>query len=327
MNYARLIATGTYLPNQVITNDDLADKVDTSDAWIQKRTGIKQRHIAQSEEDTVSMGCHAAQQALARGGVTASDVDAVLVASCTAKNPFPSAACQIAEALGVGDCYAMDLNAACSGTLFALELVHQQMYAPHGWNTVLIIGTETMTRVVNWSDRSSCVLFGDGAGVMLLQKDIKPGVENVVCQSGGQGVKALYTRNQAREDTHKPVFEWDVAAAETVMHGQDVFKAAVEKLSQISSIALKQLGYTIDDVDWCVPHQANARILHAVCKHIGLPKDKMINTIDRHANTSAASIPLALDTALMEGTIKPGQRVLLNAFGAGYTWGAAIVTA
>jgi 3-oxoacyl-[acyl-carrier-protein] synthase-3 len=310
----------------VVNNEVLSEKVDTSDAWIQKRTGIKQRCIASDNESSFTMGLAAAQACLAQSGRAASAIDCVLVASCTPPQAYPSLACKIAAELGVGNCFALDINAACSGALYALDLLYAQMFRPEGWETVLIVGVDTMTRLVDWRDRNSCVLFGDGAGAMLWTRDDKPGLQAVRCSADGAGGALLYAQEIPSQATRERVFAWDKSSATTIMQGKEVFKTAVEKMTEVSQEVLKQAQLELQAVDWCVPHQANARILQAVCKQLGLPEERLINTIGLHANTSAASVPLALDWGLKNGTMKPGDTVLCNAFGAGFTWGAAVIT-
>ena len=326
MRHMRLAATASYLPEHVVGNEELSEKVDTSDTWIQKRTGIKQRCIASNDESSFTLGLAAAQTCLRKSGLPASSIDCILVATCTPPQAYPSMACKIGAELGVGSCFALDINAACSGALYALDLLYAHMSRPDGWETVLIVGVDTMTRLVDWRDRNSCVLFGDGAGAMLWTRDSKPGLHAVKCSADGAGGALLYAQEIASPATRERVFDWDKSNATTVMQGKEVFKSAVEKMTEVSLEVLKQAHMDLQMVDWCVPHQANARILQAVCKQLGLPEKRLINTIGLHANTSAASVPLALDWGLKQGIMQPGDTVLCNAFGAGFTWGAAVLT-
>ena len=324
MKFARLVSTAHYLPEKIIDNHFLSEYLDTSDEWIQKRTGIKQRHIADTDEACVDMAYNAAVESLSRASIAKSDLDAILVATCTSDKPFPSIACILAGRLGVEGLFAMDLNAACSGMLYAMELVYSNMCNTHGWKHVLVIGVDAMTRVVDWRDRSSCVLFGDGAGAMLFSRDNKPGIEHVVCGSNGLGAHLLYAKNKKTKDAS--LFPWDLHSVETYMQGKEVFKHATTKMAEVSMEVLSTLGYETGAIDWCVPHQANKRILDAVCSKLNLDPGKLIMTVDKHANTSAASIPLALSCACEEKKIKQGDKVLINAFGAGFTWGAGVIT-
>ena len=325
MRYARLVSTAHYLPERIVDNQFLSEYLDTSDEWIQKRTGIKQRHIVSTDEGCVDMAYKAAIESLNKANITKSDLDAILVATCTSDEPFPSVACMLAGRLGLEGLFAMDLNAACSGVLYAMELVYNNMCNAHGWKHVLVIGVDAMTRVVDWRDRSSCVLFGDGAGAMLFSRDNKPGIEHIVCGSNGLGAHLLYAKNK-QNPKNAPLFPWDLQSIETHMQGKEVFKHATTKMAEASMVVLSALGYGADAIDWCIPHQANKRILDVVCSKLNLDSGKLIMTVDKHANTSAASIPLALSCAFEEKKIKEGEKVLVNAFGAGFTWGAGVIT-
>ena len=326
MNHMQLVSTASYLPKQVVDNHALSEKVNTSDAWIQKRTGIKQRCIASCAESSYTLGLAAAQACLAKTNRTAKSIDAVLVATCTPPQAYPSVACKIAAELGVEECYALDINAACSGSLYALDLIYQQMFRPDAWETVLVVGVDTMTRLVDWHDRNSCVLFGDGAGAMLWARSDIAGLHAVQCRADGRGGQLLYAKDIESTDKRERLFSWDTAHVTTIMQGKEVFKSAVEKMTEVSREVLVTANTDLQDIQWCIPHQANARILQAVCKQLGLSERRLINTIGVHANTSAASIPLALDWGLESETIQKGDKLLCNAFGAGFTWGAAVFT-
>lgn len=325
MNYARLVSTAKYLPKNIVSNDQLADKIDTTNEWIVKRTGISQRHITAEGETSLAMACIAAREALAKAEVKADYIDAIIVATCTHNKPFPSLACGVGQSLGVGDCFAMDLNAACSGTLYALELVYQNMFVPHGWKNVLVLGVDRMTHVVDWQDRGSCVLFGDGAGALLFTRDTLPGIEYMRCGANGDGGKLLYAESIPNADPKPAIFPWGQQEVTTKMSGKEVFKHATHRMAQASQQVLEYLNYTPADISWCVPHQANKRILDAVCNKLKLEQEKLICTVSSHANTSAASIPLALDDGFARGIFKQGDKILCNAFGAGFTWGAGVL--
>ncbi len=308
MKYARIVATGSYLPSKILTNQDLSRMVDTSDEWIVQRTGITQRYVVAEHENAVSMGVAAARVALTTAGIQPTDIDMIIVATCSAEQVFPSAACMLQAELGVPNCPAFDLQAACSGFIYGLSIATQFIKSGE-YRRVLLVGTEAMSKVVDWKDRTTCVLFGDGAGAMILEASDTPGVLSTHLNADGNYKEALYLPN----------------TGQIQMQGNTVFRLAVKWLSEVAEQTLKANNMQPDDIDWVVPHQANIRIIQSTVKTLGIPANKVIVTVDKHANTSAASIPLALDVAIRDGRIQRGQNLLFEAFGGGLTWGAALV--
>lgn len=308
MKFAKIAATGSYLPEKILTNADLANMVDTSDEWITQRTGIKQRCIVAKNENVVTMGTKAARIALETAGLQPSDINMIIVATCTAEQVFPSTACSLQAELGIHNCPAFDIQAACSGFIYALS-VATQFIATGQVKRVLIVGTEAMSKVLDWEDRSSCILFGDGAGAIILEESDSPGVISTHLNADGNFKEVLSL--QSGSFIH--------------MQGNTVFRLAVKWLSEIAKQALTANNMQASDVDWVVPHQANIRIIQSTVKSLGIPLERVITTVDKHANTSAASIPLALDVAIRDGRIKRGQNLLFEAFGGGLTWGSALV--
>lgn len=322
---AILVGIGDCLPRRIVTNDELATRVDTSDAWIRERTGIRQRRIAEGPEETcTAMAIRAAQAALADATahgcpVTGSEVDAVLVATTTPDQAFPSTATRVQAAVGAGG-FAFDLTAACSGFIYALSMAEALILVGKA-RCVLVIGSEVYSRILNWQDRTTCVLFGDGAGAVLLRagSGVGAGARGVLSthlHSDGRLGDALYVDGAVGRPDRPGTL---------VMNGREVFRHAVTHLSEAVNEALATHGLTAADIDWLVPHQANARIIDGVARRLGLPPEKVMMTVDRHANTSAASIPLALAEGWREGRIRPGQLVLMEALGGGLTWGSALV--
>ena len=309
MTYARIAGTGSYLPEKIVTNTDLEATLDTSDEWIQERTGIRQRHIAAETETSASMGLIAAQRALAAAAVDASEVDLIVVGTTTADKTFPSNACIIQRQLDVHGCPAFDVQAVCSGFVYALDVANR-MIITGGASTALVIGTETLSRITNWEDRTTAVLFGDGAGAVVLQASDEPGVMSTHIHADGEFENLLEV----------PMGEEFIA-----MNGNAVFRKAVATLGSIARETLAANNVEKSDLDWLVPHQANLRIIAAAAKKLDLPMEQVVVTVDQHANTSAASIPLALDMAVRDGRIQRGQLLLLEAFGGGFTWGSALV--
>lgn len=308
MTFARIAATGSYLPAKILTNDDLAKMVDTSDAWIQQRTGIKQRHIVGENDNVVSMAAHASRTALENAGLSPKDIDMIIVATCSAEQVFPSSACLLQNELGMPHCPAFDVQAACSGFLYALSIANQFIVGKQ-CRRVLVVGSEAMSKVVDWTDRSSCILFGDGAGVVILEASETPGILSTHLNSDGNFKDALYLPN----------------ADYIHMQGNTVFKLAVKWLSEVAKEAIQANNLQAEDIDWVVPHQANIRIIQSTIKSLNIPTEKVVITVEQHANTSAASIPLALDLAVRDGRIQRGQNLLFEAFGGGLTWGSALV--
>ncbi len=315
MTYAMISGTGTALPKKILTNQDLAQLVDTTDEWIYSRTGIKQRHVISQDETLVSLSVGAAKEALAMAQLTASDLDMIIVATTTPDNLIPNTACSIQAALAVGDCIAFDITVACAGFVYALGIA-DQFIRNGAVHHVLIVGADCLSRVVDWHDRTTCVLFGDGAGAMILSAAKAPGIESVHLHADGNLQHIL----------NLPFPHFKAKGLTSIqMKGNDVFKYAVTHLQDSVTEALEANELSHGDIDWLVPHQANIRIIQSVAKRLHLSMDRVILTIEKHGNTSAASIPLALDEALRQGTIKKGERMLLEAFGGGLVWGAAVI--
>ena len=314
---ATLAGIGAYLPQRVVSNEELARTVDTSDSWIRERTGIAQRYLAAPHETAAFMATHAAQAALAQAGVDAASVDAVIVATATPDQAFPAVAVRVQAALGMVRGFAFDVSAACSGFVYALAVADGFIRAGTA-RAVLVIGSEVYSRILDWTDRTTCVLFGDGAGAVLLQAGAAdgPGLLSTHLHSDGRLGEILYV-NGALGRPELP--------GHLVMRGQDVFRQAVIKLSAAVDEALAANGLVHADVDWLVPHQANRRIIEAMGRRLGLAAERVVMTVERHANTSAASIPLALAEAVGDGRIRRGDLVLMEALGGGLTWGSALL--
>jgi 3-oxoacyl-[acyl-carrier-protein] synthase-3 len=310
---AAIKGTGSALPTRRVSNAELAEKVDTSDSWIVERTGIRFRHLAGEGETTASLATQAAQQALDAAGIAAAQVDLIILATATPDQTFPASATKVQAALGISDCIAFDVAAVCSGFLYALT-VADNMIRGGSATTALVIGAETFSRILDWEDRATCVLFGDGAGAVVLQSE-----------TSGAGILASKLHADGR---HNQLLYVDGGPSTTGtvgklrMRGSEVFRHAVTNLASVMTEVLDIAGVTASDVDWVVPHQANARILDATARKLGLDPAKVIVTVDIHANTSAASVPLALDLAVRDGRIKAGDLVVLEAMGGGFTWGA-----
>ncbi|WP_443026845.1 beta-ketoacyl-ACP synthase III [Sphingomonas sp. LT1P40] len=317
---AVITGTGSALPPHRVSNAELAERVDTSDEWIVARTGIRFRHIAGPGETTATLATDAAKAALAAAGTAAADIDLIVLATATPDQTFPASATKVQAALGIDDCVAFDVAAVCSGFLYAVQVAESMIRAGSAIRA-LVIGAETFSRILDWEDRATCVLFGDGAGAIVLEAQ-----ETAV--EGGRGV--LTTKLHA-DGRHNQLLYVDGGPSTTGtvgklrMKGKEVFRHAVVNLAAVMNESLGVLGLTAADVDWVVPHQANARILDATAKKLGLAPEKVIVTVDQHANTSAASVPLALDTAVRDGRIKRGDLLVLEAMGGGFTWGAAVV--
>ncbi|NPD67973.1 ketoacyl-ACP synthase III [Lichenicola cladoniae] len=314
---SKLIGVGTYLPEQVVTNADLEKRVDTSDAWIRERTGIVQRHLAAPHETAAFMATEAARGALAHAGIEAGVVDAILLATSTPDQAFPATAVRVQAALGISHGFAFDLAAACSGFIYALS-VADALIRTGQVRTVLVIGSEVYSRIVDWSDRSTCVLFGDGAGAVVMQAGAVdgPGLLSTHLHSDGSTGDLLYVDGAVGRRECSGFLR---------MNGREIFRHAVSKLAGAVDEALAANGLSYADIDWLVPHQANKRIIDAMGKKLGLPPERVVVTVDRHANTSAASIPLAFAEAVGDGRIKPGDLVLMEALGGGLTWGSALL--
>ncbi|MFL2568800.1 MAG: beta-ketoacyl-ACP synthase III [Gammaproteobacteria bacterium] len=307
--YSRIISTGSYLPEKILTNYDLEKMVDTSHDWIFERTGINQRHIADENESTVDMAYMASLKSMERSNINAEDIDMIIVATTTPERAFPSAAVLLQNKLDIKDCFAFDINAACTGFIYALDVADKYI-KNNSINNILVVGTEKMSSLVDWSDRNTCVLFGDGAGAVIISLSNNPGIISSTIGSNGS-YKDLLTVNPDSDFIE--------------MKGNDVFKIAVNTMGKIARETLDANDLKIDDVDWLIPHQANSRIINAIAKKLSLPSEKIILTVGNHGNTSAASIPLAIDYATQTGDLKKEDTILLEAFGAGFTWGSTLL--
>ena len=315
--YATIIGTGGYLPETVLTNRDLERSVDTTDEWIVTRTGIRQRHIAAEDQKASDLALEASRKALAAAGIGADRLGLIIVATTTPDMIFPGTACILQAKLGARDFPAFDVQAVCSGFVYALAIAELFIRAGH-CSYALVVGTEVYSRILDWSDRATCVLFGDGAGAVVLAASEKPGILAAKLHADGSYTKILSVPGQICNGavSGKPF---------VTMEGNAVFKFAVRVLSEVVEEILAGQALDKSAIDWLIPHQANIRIIEATAKKLGLPMDKVIVTVDRHANTSAASIPLALDEAVRDGRIRAGQHLLLEAVGGGFTWGAALI--
>jgi 3-oxoacyl-[acyl-carrier-protein] synthase-3 len=321
MKFSRIIGTGSYLPEKVLTNDELSEMVDTSDAWIRERTGIAQRHIVADGEYTSDLALKASLKALDAAGIQAEELDLIILATSTPDVVFPSSASILQEKLNVRGCPAFDVQAVCAGFAYALSVADQFIRTGAAHN-VLVVGAETFSRILDWTDRKTCVLFGDGAGAVILTASDKPGIHSTHIHADGRFQDLLCVPS----GVSKQYDEMLKAQAFVQMDGQKVFKWAVREMSALAIKTLEENGLTAKDVDWMVPHQANIRIIEAVASKAGVPMNRVIVTVQNHGNTSAASVPLALDEGVRDGRIKPGHKVILEAFGGGFTWGSALIT-
>ena len=315
--HSRIGGTGRYLPAQVLTNDALAARVATDDEWIRTRTGIRQRHIAAADERTSDLAVAASRQALDDAGVAPSDVDLIIVATTTPDDIFPSTACAVQAALGTHGGPAFDVQAVCSGFVYALALA-DRMIASRMARNALVVGAEIYSRILDWSDRGTCVLFGDGAGAVVLLPSEAPGILSAHLHADGRYRDILCVPGQVRDGvvTGRPFVHMD---------GPGVFKFAVRVLAEAAEEALAANGMKAADVDWLIPHQANVRIMDATARKLGIPAERVVSTVDLHANTSAASIPLAIDVARRDGRIAAGDHLLLLGVGGGFTWGSVLL--
>ena len=318
--YARITGTGSYLPERILTNAELESMVDTSDEWITARTGITERRIAAADEFTCDLAEKAARKALQSAGLTAQDIDLVIVATTTPDQVFPSTACLLQHRLGIAGPPAFDVQAVCAGFMFALDIANKFIQTGAS-RCALVVGAETFSRIIDWSDRGTCILFGDGAGAMILQSADVPGIYSTHLHSDGQ-FKDLLCVPSGVSKNYQHVLD---GHAFTTMEGSEVFRWAVKSMSDMVDEALNQNNYHLDDLDWLIPHQANVRIINAVGRKAKVPSSKVITTVQKHGNTSAASVPLAIDESVRNGTIKPGQLILMEGFGGGFTWGSALV--
>lgn len=316
--YSRIAGTGSYLPEKILTNIDLESMVETSDEWITDRTGIKKRHIAASEETTTDLACFAAKNAIDAAGIKVSDIDLIIVATTTPTRIFPSTAALVQQKLGIDHgCPAFDIQAVCTGFVYALTVADKFIKSGSAKN-VLVIGAETLSRIVDWTDRNTCVLFGDGSGAVVLQASTDPGILSTHIHCDGSFNNLLHVpTGPGSAITEDPAY--------IEMQGNEVFKVAVKTLSKIvdETLAANQLDKR--DIDWLIPHQANIRIIAATAKKLNMSMDHVVVTVQDHGNTSAASIPLALDVAVRDGRVQRGETILFEAFGGGFTWGSALI--
>jgi len=319
IRYSRVIGTGGYLPEEVRTNEQISQTVDTSDSWIYERTGIKSRRIAGPNESAASMAEIAARQALEAGGCDPEAIDLIIVATGTPDRIYPSTGCLLQQRLGIKNCIAFDVQAACSGSIFALSIADQYIKSGAA-KTVLVVGSEICSRIVDWTDRSTCILFGDGAGAILLSASEDAGILSTHIHSDGEYEDMLYCPNpQVATDINKH------EAGYISMRGNEVFKVAVNTLGRIVDETLEANNMDKSEIDWLVPHQANIRIIVATAKKLKMSMDQVVVTLENQGNTSSASVLLALNEAIRDGRIKRGQVVMLEAFGAGFTWGSALI--
>jgi 3-oxoacyl-[acyl-carrier-protein] synthase-3 len=318
MIYSRITGTGSYLPARVMTNHEFAARLDTSDAWIRERTGIVQRHIAEKSQASSDLAFHASVKALEAAGTKPADVDLILVATSTPDYVFPSTACLLQAKLGVKGCAAFDVQAVCSGFVYALATADS--FIKGGvYKKALVVGAEVFSRILDWNDRGTCVLFGDGAGAVVLSADNKPGVHASILRADGSYADILSVPGNVCGGAI-------IGTPFLRMDGQAVFKFAVRVLDESARETLAAAKMSLEDVDWLIPHQANVRILEATARKLGLPREKLVVTVDHHGNTSAASVPLALDEFVRAGKIRAGHRVMMQGVGGGFTWGASLAT-
>jgi 3-oxoacyl-[acyl-carrier-protein] synthase-3 len=317
MTWARIVGTGSFLPPRVVTNDELAKTVDTSDEWIRSRTGIGQRHFAEPDQTSSELALPASRAALDAAGIAAADLDLIVLATSTPDYIFPSTACLLQAKLGVPGGAAFDVQAVCSGFLYALATADNFIRAGQA-KRALVVGSEVFSRILDWNDRGTCVLFGDGAGAVVLVADEKPGIHATALHADGRqaGILSVPGNVAGGKVIGSPFLQMD---------GQAVFRFAVRALEEVAREVIAKAGLGLADLDWLIAHQANRRILEATARKLGVPGEKVIMTVERHANTSAASVPLALDEAVRDGRVRAGQRVLLQGVGGGFTWGAALV--
>ncbi len=318
MIYSRIAGTGSYLPPRVVTNDEFSERLETSDAWIRERTGIAQRHIADESQASSDLALEASRAAQQAPRARPEDIDLIIVATSTPDFIFPSTACLLQAKLGSKDCAAFDVQAVCSGFVYALSIA-DKFIKSGAHKCALVVGSEVFSRILDWNDRGTCVLFGDGAGAVVLRASETPGIHSSVLRADGRhaGMLSVPGNVSGGKIIGSPFLQ---------MVGNQVFKFAVKVLDEVGREALAAAGAGVDDVDWLIPHQANVRILDATARKLGIPLEKVVVTVDHHGNTSAASIPLALDEYVRAGRIKPGHRLLLEGVGGGFTWGAVYAT-
>ncbi|MEE3002861.1 MAG: beta-ketoacyl-ACP synthase III [Pseudomonadota bacterium] len=315
MKFAKLITTASYLPKSIVSNKELEKVVDTTDTWIRERTGIEQRQLLSPGQSVVTLATQAVNKLLAKVDLDPSKIDLLLVATSTNYKLIPSVSCKVQHATGLKDIPAFDINAACSGFVYALSTAEQFIKAGM-YKNIIIVGADAMSQIIDWEDRSTCVLFGDGGAAALISSSDTPGIYRTLLGADGAGSSAIETKGNILSAAESPFI---------VMKGKDVFKKAVSRMSRNAKDILLGTDFTLEDISWVIPHQANKRIIEASAKQLGLSMDKVILTVNKHANTSAASIPLALDHAIETEQVKTGDLLLLNAFGAGFTWGSSLL--
>ncbi len=320
MTHSRITGTGGYLPEKVLSNFDLEQMVETSDQWIVERTGIRERCIAAPEQTTCDLAEAAARQAMEAAGVSSADVDLIIVATTTPDRVFPSTACLLQDRLDIHGCPAFDIQAVCTGFVYALGVADQFIRSGTA-RCALVIGAETLSRIIDWNDRTTCVLFGDGAGAVVLQASDEQGILSTHLHADGRYKELLTVNGGVSENTAA----FREGGAFITMRGNEVFKMAVNTLGDIVDETLRANKMQKTDIDWLVPHQANIRIITATARKLKMPMERVVTTVDRHGNTSAASIPLALNVAVRDGRIKRGETLLLEAFGGGFTWGSVLL--
>ncbi|MBI5184501.1 MAG: ketoacyl-ACP synthase III [Nitrospinae bacterium] len=321
---AKIIGTGSYLPKKVMTNHDLEKLVDTSDEWIMTRTGIRERRIADKKEASSDLGIKAAREALANAGLKASDLELILVATATPDMIFPSTAAYVQHGLGAGNAAAMDISAVCTGFIFGLSIAEQYIKTGR-YKTILVVGTEIMSRILDWTDRKTCVLFGDGAGAAIIQgSEDESGILSTHIYTDGSYADFLLAPGSGTRHGYGSAAQGDKSNC-IHMKGNETFKVAVNFMSKVAREALESNGLASEDIDLFIPHQANQRIIEAIAKKLGVPSEKVFMNLHKYGNTSAASVPIALDEALRENRIKRGDLVLIVAFGGGLTWGASLI--
>ena len=318
--YARIAGTGRGLPERILTNADLEKIVDTTDEWIRSRTGIERRHIVSDDETNLDLCEHAARNAMEMAGVGPADIDFVIVGTTSPDQVFPNMGCLLQQRLGIGGPPAFSIEAACTGFIYALNIT-EKFIRTGAAKRALVVGGETLSRMVDWTDRGTCVLFGDGAGAVVLEASEEPGIISTHLHADGQYADLLYFPSGVSK---KPA-DFHARRDYIQMKGSEVFKVAVTKLGEIVVEALQANNLTGDDIDWLIPHQANLRIIEATARKLKMPMERVVLTVQDHGNTSTASVPMALDVAVRDGRIKRGQTILLEAFGGGFTWGAALI--
>ncbi len=320
MSYARITGTGSYLPQHILTNQDLEKIVETSDEWIRDRTGIRERHIAADDEFTVDLAEQAARNAIEAAGVAVEDIDLIIVATTTPDRVFPSTACLLQQRLDIHGCAAFDVQAVCTGFVYGLGIA-DQFFKSGTSKCALVIGAETLSRIIDWKDRGTCVLFGDGAGAVVLQSSDEPGILSSHLHADGS-YESLLTVPYGVSTGARQLID---GGGGITMKGNEVFRMAVNTLGRIVDETLEYNNMEKSDIDWLVPHQANIRIINATARKLRMSLDHVVITVDKHGNTSAASVPLALDTAVRDGRIQRGETVMLEAFGGGFTWGSVLL--